>query len=203
MLVTFPLNRMLKRMTHTSRCIKGLLCAGFLSFSMFAASAPADSASGIYIDLGQAPNGNADTDSLTLGYVLPWSWRQSAQEGPVSFYWDFFLSQWRAPRPDGIDKRNYTQIGAIANWRYRFSQGDSPWFVEAGIGATVMDSIYRTPDREFSTTFQFTEQLGVGRNFGAQGEHELSLRVQHFSNAGIKEPNPGENFVRVRYLYRF
>nr|WP_311732042.1 acyloxyacyl hydrolase [Variovorax paradoxus] len=53
------------------------------------------------------------------------------------------------------------------------------------------------------TRFQFTEQLGIGRNFGAQGEHELSLRLRHFSNAGIRKPNPGENFVRVRYLYRF
>lgn len=190
-------------MNNTSRYVKCLLCAGFLSLSVAAVAAPADSASGVYVDLGQAPNSNADTDSLTLGYVLPWTWRQSVQEGPLSFYWDFFLSQWRATRPDGLDKRNYTQLGVIANWRYRFSQGASPWFVEAGIGGTVMDSLYRTPDHAFSTTFQFTEQLGVGRNFGAQGQHELALRLQHFSNAGIKEPNPGENFVRVRYLYRF
>jgi len=31
----------------------------------------------------------------------------------------------------------------------------------------------------------------------------FSLRVQHFSNAGIKEPNPGETFYKVRYAYRF
>ena len=67
----------------------------------------------------------------------------------------------------------------------------------------MMDSIYRTASREFSTTFQFTEQLGGGRNFGSRGEHEVSVRVQHFSNGGIKEPNPGENFWQVRYLYRF
>jgi lipid A 3-O-deacylase len=27
--------------------------------------------------------------------------------------------------------------------------------------------------------------------------------VQHFSNAGIKKPNPGETFLRLRYAYRF
>ncbi|MDM0014236.1 acyloxyacyl hydrolase [Variovorax sp. J22P168] len=166
-------------------------------------AAPEDREPGVYIDLGQAPHSNADTDSLTLGVVVPWTRRQSVQGGALSFYWDFFISQWRAPRPDNMDKRSYTQIGAIANWRYRFNQGDSPWFAEAGVGATVMDSLYHTPDRDFSTTFQFTEVLGFGRNFGSQGEHELSLRLQHFSNAGIKKPNPGENFVRVRYLYRF
>ena len=189
-------------MSNTSRCIKQLLCAGCLTLSLAAVAAPQDRASGVYLDLGQAPHGSADTDSLTLGFVLP-STRWLAHSEAASFYWDFFISQWRAPRPDGLDKRSYTQLGVIANWRYRFSQGESPWFVEAGVGGTVMDSIYRTPAREFSTTFQFTEQLGVGRNFGVRGEHEVALRLQHFSNAGIKEPNPGQNFVRLRYLYRF
>ena len=32
---------------------------------------------------------------------------------------------------------------------------------------------------------------------------EVSLRFQHFSNAGIKEPNPGENFFQVRYSSRY
>ncbi|WP_301804064.1 acyloxyacyl hydrolase [Variovorax ginsengisoli] len=189
-------------MTHSSRCVRALLCAASLAFPLAAMAAPADGAPGIYIDLGR---GDPDTDSLTLGYAMPWSWRGSpAPGGPLSFYWDFFLSQWRAPLPpNGADKRSYTQLGAIANWRWRFNQGESPWFVEAGIGATVMDQLYRTPDREFSTAFQFTEQLGVGLSLGAQGAHEVSLRFQHFSNAGIKEPNPGENFVRVRYLYRY
>jgi lipid A 3-O-deacylase len=31
----------------------------------------------------------------------------------------------------------------------------------------------------------------------------VSVRVQHVSNASIKKPNPGANFVRLRYLYRF
>ena len=66
-----------------------------------------------------------------------------------------------------------------------------------------MDHLYKTPDRTFSTAFQFTEVLGVGRSFCENGKHELTLRLQHFSNAGIKKPNPGENFVRVRYTYHF
>lgn len=181
-----------------------LLSAACCSLSIAATAAGMDNAPGAYIDLGQSLQGPGDTDSLTFGAVLPWTHGQSVQEGARSFYWDFFLSWWRAPAPpDGVDRRSYTQLGVVANWRYRFEQGDSPWFVEAGFGGTLMNSIYRTPDREFSTTFQFTEQLGVGRSFGSQGEHELSVRLQHVSNAGLKEPNPGENFVRLRYLHRF
>ena len=190
-------------MSNTTSCFRTLLSAGCLSLSLGAAAAPADSALGVYLDAGRAPHGNDSTDSLTIGVVMPWTPRQPAQGGALSFYWDFFLSRWRAPLPSGLDHRSYNQIGVIANWRYRFDRGDSPWFAEAGIGGTVMDELYRTPSRDFSTRFQFTEQIGFGRSFGAQGAHELSLRLQHISNAGIKEPNPGENFVRVRYLYRF
>ena len=34
------------------------------------------------------------------------------------------------------------------------------------------------------------------RMFSEALRHELALRVQHFSNAGIKRPNPGENFLQ-------
>ncbi len=113
-----------------------------------------------------------------------------------------FISNWQAPRVDD-GHRNYLQLGAMAMWRYRFDAGASPWFAEGGLGVSVMNQLYRTRDRAFSTTFQFTEALGVGRSFGAQGAHEVSLRVQHFSNAGIKKPNPGETFWKVRYAYHF
>jgi lipid A 3-O-deacylase len=190
-------------MPNMSSCAKVLLlCAGLWSLSL-AASAAEDRMAGFYAEGGRAPHNDTSTESLTIGVVVPWTRRQSVQGGAVSFYWDLFLSQWRAPIFDRSGHHNYSQLGAVAGWRYRFDHGASPWFAEAGLGLTMMNDRYQTPDRSFSTRFQFTEQLGIGRSFGAQGEHELSLRMQHFSNAGIRKPNPGENFVRVRYLYRF
>jgi len=44
---------------------------------------------------------------------------------------------------------------------------------------------------------------GVGRSFGADRRRELSLRLSHSSNAGIKEPNPGETFLQLRYAVKF
>lgn len=160
---------------------------------------------GVYLEGGRAPHGEAgSTSSATVGVMLPWPARHAAPSGLglMPSYVDIFASHWRAPSLDQ-GHRSITQVGAIATWRYRFAEGSSPWFVEGGLGITVMDRLYRTPEREFSTAFQFTEMLGVGRSFGEDGHHELSLRVQHFSNASIKKPNPGENFVRVRYAYRF
>ena len=156
---------------------------------------------GVYVEAGQAPHDSGDTTVLSAGAMFPWTPRQPVRAGALSFYWDVFASRWRAPV--GSLRREYTQIGVIGTWRLRFDQGRSPWFVEGGVGATVMDHVYHTPSRDFSTAFQFTEVLGAGYSFGAHGQHELSLRLQHFSNAGIRKPNPGENFVRLRYAVRF
>ena len=166
-----------------------------------AAQAPQDAATGVYLEAGQTLHGGANTQVAGIGVMLPWAPHPSWREGARSFYWDLFASQWRGPF-DG-QRRSIAQLGAIATWRYRFDGGASPWFVEGGIGGSVSDRLYRTDSRSFSTTFQFTEVIGAGYSFGERGRHELSLRLQHFSNAGIRKPNPGENFVRLRYAYRF
>lgn len=157
----------------------------------------------IYGDLGRAAHGSkGDTDAISLGAMVPWVSFEATRSGAWSSYGDFFLSNWRAEE-SVFGRSNYLQLGAVAMFRYRFDDGGSPWFVEGGVGGTLMNHVYKTADRQFSTAFQFTEALGIGRSFGDHGQQELSLRVQHFSNGGIKEPNPGETFVKVRYAYRF
>lgn len=74
---------------------------------------------------------------------------------------------------------------------------------ETGVGLTATSSRYRTRQKSFSTSFNFSTHLAVGRSFGAQREHGIALRLKHFSNAGIKHPNPGENFLQLRYARRF
>ncbi len=37
----------------------------------------------------------------------------------------------------------------------------------------------------------------------AERRHALVLRIQHVSNAGIKRPTPGENFLQLRYQASF
>ena len=188
-------------MPNMSSCAKVLLCAGLWSLSL-AASAFEDRMTGFYAEGGRASHGTTSTESLTVGVIVPWTPRQSVQGGAVSFYWDLFLSQWRAPRLDRSGHHNYSQLGALAGWRYRFDQGASPWFVEAGLGGTVMNDRYQTPDRRFSTRFS-SPSSWRSAELRRAGRARALARLQHFSNAGIRKPNPGENFVRVRYLYRF
>ena len=57
--------------------------------------------------------------------------------------------------------------------------------------------------KRFTTTFNFVDVIGVGRSFGPSRTQELGLRLQHVSNAGIRVPNPGQNFVQLRYAASF
>lgn len=157
---------------------------------------------GVYVEGGPAIGGDS-TATAVLGFTWNFGTVHALWGGAVTTYSDLFVSEWRARRVLDGNRINYTQIGAIASARYRFNEGRSPWFADVGLGVTTMDRKYQTPEHMFSTRFQFTPVVSAGRNFGAHGAHELSLRLQHFSNGGISEPNPGENFVRLRYLYRF
>jgi len=154
----------------------------------------------VYVQLGRA---RGDTDALTLGVTLPWqSFRRDLWGGELTGHWDFYVSRWSFDALPG-GSGHTTLLGVTPVLRLVPDQGRSALFFEGGIGATIADKRYQTPDREFSTRFNFASHLGVGLRLGAQQRHEVVLRVQHVSNAGIKEPNPGNNFVQVRYALHF
>lgn len=150
----------------------------------------------------QAGSGNHGAYSATVGVVLPWSWSRSLGSGQVTGAWDLGLGYLSA-RPEFASRRSVTALGAGVNLRWRPANGASRWFVEAGTGLVWHSRHYVSDDKYFSTRYNFASHLGVGRNFGPRGRHALALRVQHISNAGVKNPNPGDNFLLVRYSVAF
>jgi lipid A 3-O-deacylase len=144
-----------------------------------------------------------DTHELTLGATWDWSKPWSVAGGELSGYWELSFSGWSYPTMGSRKEAWLGQLGIVPTFRYRPGGHDSRWFVEAGVGASFMTTIYETDRKRFSTTFNFADHIGFGRNFGNTGQHELALRIEHYSNAGIKHPNPGENFAEIRYAYRF
>ena len=144
-----------------------------------------------------------DTHALTTGLTWDWDKHWSLGSGQLSGYWEVSMAGWSYPSMDGRREAWLGQIGVVPTFRYRLAEGASPWFAELGVGASFMTTVYQTQRKRFSTSFNFADHVGFGRNFGVAQEHELSLRFEHFSNAGIKHPNPGENFVELRYSYRF
>lgn len=131
----------------------------------------------------------------------PYRWQLGP--GELRSYLEASYAYWQIQSTDRAGLSHLSQFALIPVLRYRPADGASPWFFETGVGVTATSSVYRTRQKSFSTSFNFSTHLAVGRSFGAQRQHEIALRLEHFSNAGIKHPNPGENFIQLRYARRF
>lgn len=146
-----------------------------------------------FAQLGRA----RETTTVTLG--LQWNWDRRWRLGEralVTAYSEVSLGHWRADQGGG--RAVVTQVGFTPAFRYWPSGQDVGWFVEGAVGVNVLTPVYRTKEKRFSTAFNFGDHVAVGyRTPGASGR-EWALRLQHFSNAGIEHPNPGENFVQLR-----
>ncbi|MDB5956281.1 acyloxyacyl hydrolase [Ramlibacter sp.] len=151
----------------------------------------------VVLEAGVGRNGNALAGA---GLSWDWSWHRNAGAAELSARTELLLNEWRADDFGG-GHQNFTQIVLLPTLRMQMAQGRSPWFLELGVGASYMDPLYVTPDRQFSTRFNFYDVLGVGYRLGA--DREVGLRLNHVSNAGIKKPNPGEEFLQLQFVQRF
>lgn len=181
---------------HLVRVVMGLACVAPLAPSI---AQPVFSPSAAFVQLGTA----GDTHQFSVGLIKDWDERWSFANGRVTGYWELSLSQWSYPSVDGRRQAWLGQIGVVPTFRYGPVFGRSEWFAEIGVGVSATTTLYQTQRRRFSTSFNFADHIAVGNTFGVSHEHELSLRFRHFSNAGIKRPNPGENFLELRYAHRF
>ena len=178
--------------------IRSLACAAAAFVCFFPAAAEGLRPAGYFVQGGLA---GGRIWSATAGLVWPWVWQTSIMGSELGGLTEAYVSHWDAPSVR--DRRSFTQVGVLPLLRLRFEQGRSPWFAEAGIGLSAMDHHFVTPNKQFSTAFNFVDVVGLGRSFGPAREQELSLRLQHVSNAGIRVPNPGQNFVQLRYGAKF
>ena len=177
------------------------LCTAVAGLAAPAQSQAAEPQSfGVYVEGGRVVDSSVHTNMAAIGVRSPVT--HTFWDGRVSLRWDAYLSEWRTDAALG-QRRHFTQVGLVPMFRYRFDRGASPWFVEGGVGLSYLSASYSNRVKEFSTQWNFSDHLGVGRNFGNDRAHELGLYVKHVSNAGIKSPNPGETFVQLRYGYTF
>ena len=139
-----------------------------------------------------------------VGATWPWSWRREFAGGTLTGYYEASFGRWNSELDDHTHASAWvTQLGWTPVLRWQSAPTPQHWFAEAGIGVNALLPIYRNGDRRFSTTLNFGDHVSAGLRFGDEGRHELQLRLEHFSNAGIKKPNPGEGFVQLRYAYAY
>jgi len=114
-------------------------------------------------------------------------------------------------------------MGSVANWHAReHTENKELWdfglapvlrlerpgagavpYVEASLGAHLLSRRRINGNREFSTAFQFGEFVGGGVLFGPRQNFGIGVRLQHVSNGGIRNPNPGLTFTSVALRYEF
>lgn len=152
----------------------------------------------VFVEVGGA---DRRTTTATAGLAWPWAWRGAALGGELTGTTELFASHWSARAASG--RESYTLLGLVPLLRLRFGQGTSPWFVEGGIGISVLDGVLRTPAKQFSTAANFYDALALGYSLGPDRKQEVSLRLTHVSNGNLKRPNPGENFLQLRYAVKF
>ena len=156
---------------------------------------------GIYVQYGSAGS-ESKTDAYTLGVTHPMGLNTSFWGSQVTGYWDLYGTYHVSENPRGKDFKTWL-VDLTPTFRLRFDEGRSNWFADGGVGVSYSDVLYESNAKKFSTRLQFGTHVAVGYSFGAQREQEISVRFQHYSNASIKKPNAGENYVQVRYAHAF
>jgi lipid A 3-O-deacylase len=164
----------------------------------------AQAVDGISLELGTSDSSNASVDMGRIG--LQWDWSKRWALGSnwhIGGYWDLSLGHW------SNDSRNRSH-GSIADLGFtpvfRLQQtnpGAVAPYLEAAVGFHLLSHTSVSPQRRFSTAFQFGDHLGLGLRFGPRHAFDLGYRYQHLSNAGLKKPNQGINFHQVRFQYHF
>ena len=179
-----------------SRALRvGALACGLAALLMNPAAAAPDA---FFVQAGTA----GSTHEASAGLVWDWKGWPLSESSSLTAHWELALSRWSYREAEVRKSAWLLQVAAIPVVRWRPNAGSSAWFVQGGIGATLTSRRYETDQKNFSTRFNFGDHLALGRSFGPRREREIALRLEHFSNAGIKHPNPGENFFELRYLQR-
>jgi lipid A 3-O-deacylase len=156
---------------------------------MFAAAA--HGVDGIAVEVGR---GDEKTNAVRVAAL--WQWTKEWPAGGnwrLGGYWEASAGAWE----NHDDSTTDLALTPVFRFQHR---GEEPLYLEAAIGFHIL-SKHISSARQFSTNFQFGDHLGAGARFGSRRQFDLGVRLQHISNGSIREPNPGINFVLLRFQY--
>lgn len=135
--------------------------------------------------------GHFDQAEAFAGWKAPWRW---------DFYSDWVLRPGVEGSAGGITGHGQNAfvgtLGPMAELRY----GKFPVSLEGGASPTWLNcSVFGPTD--FGTRFQFTSYIGLEWN--VTKNFTLGFRLQHMSNAGFANPNPGLNIGMLSLRFNF
>jgi lipid A 3-O-deacylase len=154
--------------------------------TLLAASPAAFPVDGVAVDVGR---GDDRTNLLRLAMVD--RWRKKQERNPPDWrlagYWELSAAVW--------DNRDESTLDVGLAPVFRIVRRSV--YLEGAFGFHLVQTRI-SADRIFSTAFQFAEHIGAGI---ITGQYTVGVHVQHLSNGGFTEPNPGINFVLLRLQY--
>ena len=130
-----------------------------------------------------------------VGVQSQWDQRWLQRSGRhLGAYWDLQLAHWRGRAYQNVmgQHQDITDIGLTPVFRWQADERKG-WYLEGGIGVHLLSELYENDGNSLSTRFQFGDHVGAGYVLG--NGWDLGLKLQHFSNGGIKTPNSGVNFI--------
>lgn len=138
-----------------------------------------------------------------IGVGMIWDWDfKRVRRAEVTAQTEVLINRWDIDPAAG--NRHMLEYVVLPSLKMRLDRGASPFYLEVGIGFSWLDHEYRTYLEKMATRWNFYDMVGVGYTFGGpQGKNELALRWVHTSNAGLKNPNPGQSFGQLRFVRRF
>ena len=75
----------------------------------------------------------------------------------------------------------------------------NPWRHRSG---PLEDEIRWAPHKDLATALQFGSSIGVLHRLRST-RWLIGVRLTHYSNAGIKQPNPGQDYFQLWTSYVF
>lgn len=93
----------------------------------------------------------------------------------------------------------FISYGPVWRWQAFSPNG----FVELGFSPTLIGDDQFSEDSDLGGHVHFTSSFAVGRTFGEDDETELALRLQHTSNGGLEEINPGLDLLGLSLVVNF
>lgn len=173
--------------------IKSTFCIALASALWLMPARPAGAAE-LMLAPGITSHGEA-TANVSLAFDWDRRWFES-ETGYLTGYWNIAYTWWEAGR-FGSDEHSFSVSPVFV---YRFNAEGWRPFVEAGIGAAYFSDT-RVGDRRLGSRAHFEDRFAVGLQISERDA--LRLRVIHYSNAGLKDPNDGINSWALVYSRRF
>lgn len=99
----------------------------------------------------------------------------------------------------GNDSAEFISFGP--SWQRPFGKSvSSTWFMDFGVHPTLLNES-RFDGEDIGGTFHFTSHFGVGKFLDYKRKAHVLLRVQHTSNAGLDETNPGVDMIALTFWF--